>query len=653
MRLPAFPIPYEGETVSSVVARFLGRTAGPTERKLQFLGLGRTASTALTPLDLQALADAMPLGHPWCDNPELVLMRHTPVPLYLYFAHPQRAAISLQSLIGGLCGNPAAALGLTVSAAKSLTRQSKFCRQCVESDIETRGNAVSYREHQPEFVKVCATHGTPLLLSCSTCLGERKAARMWQQAGTCSCDSPTFPPAIEVGLDAAGDDGWLWLSRQVKLILSTSQLPTAPLLPILRRSLKAGGYGSRGGIDSSAVLEDLESHFGCWLLSKVGGLPAQGRLINTRWPARMLGKPSSGEQRLPDTLRALLLTALVATDVAELHDAPVAIKSTDAAQPQGYSSEKRLDRALLSRDLIEQALASAGGKISIAADQLGVSAAVLAVDMRRLGLRLPLPAATIRRIGIAKVEAVRAALRSGEAKNKIQTRLRISEWSLQLIELDDQNLAELHRAATIEAQQLMHREVVTTFIAAHPEAGKTDVRRACVAAVDWLATFDGEWLVENLPERKAAAPSRRAPIRDWSNLDQAFSTKIGVVARSELAKSERPVRLTVARLLNQCAARSVHDPNRKHLLPLTLAAAHANAESEGSFYKRKLAWALNEYQALHVPISTNILRRVAGLQPHRLMEQREFIIEEATRLKISIDARSFLSPHGHPRSRPP
>lgn len=146
MRLPAFPIPYEGETMSSVVARFLGRTAGPTERKLQFLGLGRTASTALMPLDLQALVDVMPLGHPWCDNPELVLMRHTLVPLYLHFAHPQRAASSLQSLLGGLCGNPAAALGLTVSAAKSLARQSKFCRQCVESDIESRGNAVSYRE---------------------------------------------------------------------------------------------------------------------------------------------------------------------------------------------------------------------------------------------------------------------------------------------------------------------------------------------------------------------------------------------------------------------------------------------------------------------------------------------------------------------------
>lgn len=162
-----------------------------------------------------------------------------------------------------------------------------------------------------------------------------------------------------------------------------------------------------------------------------------------------------------------------------------------------------------------------------------------------------------------------------------------------------------------------------------------------------MATFDAEWLAENLPERKAAAPSQRAPIRDWRKLDQAFSREIGAVARSELATSARPVRLTVSMLLKRCSATAAQDPNRKKHLPLTLAAAHAHAESDDSFYKRKLAWALKEYQALHVPISTNILRRVAGLSPKRLMEQRQFIIGEATRLKISIDARCFLSPLGH------
>jgi hypothetical protein len=399
MRLPAFSVPYDGETVSSAVARFLGRTAGPTERKLDFLGLRRTASTALMPLDLQALVDVMPPGHPWCDAPQLVLTRHTLVPLYLYFAHPLRAATSLQSLLGGLCPNPAATLGITVSAAKSLARRIRFCPHCVEADVATRGNAVSYREHQPEFVKLCAVHGTPLRLSCSNCFGDRKAARMWRTAGTCDCESPSCPPVIELGHDLVADAGWLWLSEQVKFILSAPQLPAAPLLPVIRQSLKTRGLWARSGVDSSAILKALESRFGRTLLTEVGVLAPSSSRPNHRWPGRLLGEPALAGERLPDVLRTLLLAALVAADITELAHSPVIPDAKGDAEPQGYGGEKPLVRALLSRESIQRALASAGGKFTVASSLLAVSPAMLAVDMRRLGIALPLPVATIRRLG--------------------------------------------------------------------------------------------------------------------------------------------------------------------------------------------------------------------------------------------------------------
>lgn len=651
MRLPAFTVPYDGETVSSAVARFLVRTAGPTERKLDFLGLRRTASTALMPLDLQALVDAMPLGHPWCDAPHLVLTRHTLVPLYLYFAHPLRAASATQSLLGGLCANPAATLGITVSAAKSLARRTKFCPQCVEADVSTRGNAVIYREHQPEFVKLCVDHDTPLRLSCSNCFGDRKAARMWRTAGTCDCDSPNCPPVIELGRDSVADAGWLWLSKQVRFILSAPQLPAVPLLPVIRQSLKARGLWASSGVDSSAILQALESRFGRALLTEVGALASSDRRPNPRWPGRLLGEPALAGDRLPDVLRTLLLTALAVADVAELADTPIIPDAKGDTEPQGYGGEKPLRRALLSRESIQQALVSAGGKVTVASGLLGVSPAMLAVDMRRLGIRLPLPIATASRLGEVTVEAVRAALRSGEAKHRIQSSLGVSEWSIQLIELDDLELALLHRSATIEAQRSKHRETVTAYLEGHPNAGKMDVCAACVSASDWLRRFDSEWLAEKLPKRKVVPPSKRQPLKSWSELDQAFAKEIRAVARSELAKSTRPVRLTVALLLKWSAATVAQDPRQKHHLPLTLAAAQAHAESENSFYRRKLAWALKEYKALEVPISTNLLRRVAGLPPQRLKEQHKFIVEEAARLRISIDARCFLSPLGRPTSK--
>jgi hypothetical protein len=378
----------------------------------------------------------------------------------------------------------------------------------------------------------------------------------------------------------------------------------------------------------------------------VGVLAPQGRNENRKWPGRLLGEAALAGDRLPDVLRTLFLTALVASDVAELVDTPVILDPSSAAKPQGYGAEKRLCRDLLTRDSIQQALAEANGKVTAAASLLQVSPAVLAVDMRRLGIRLPLPIATSRRLGKEMVESVRAALRTGEAKHKIQSRLGVSEWSIQLIELDDLDLAPLHRAATIEAQRAKHRGAVKAYLEVQPNAGKTDVYASCVSAVDWLRQFDHEWLAESLPKRKVASPSKRKPLKRWNELDQAFANEIRAVSRSELARATRPVRLTVSMLLKESAASVAQNSRRKHHLPLTIAAAQAHAESQDAFYKRKLAWALNEYRALEVPISVNLLRRVAGLPPKRLEEQRDFIIAEASRLKISIDARCFLSPLG-------
>jgi Tn7-like transposition protein D/TniQ len=652
MRLPAFSVPYEGETVASAVARFLNRTAGPTGRKLDLLGLRRTASTALLPLDLQALVDAMPLGHPWCDAPCLVLVRHTLVPLYLYFAHPLRAASTMQSLVGGLCQNPAATLGLTISATKSLARRIKFCPQCVEADVSMHGNAVSYCAHQPEFVRLCASHGTPLRVSCSNCFGDRKAARMWRTVGTCECDSPSCPPVLELGHDPVADAGWLWLSKQVRFILSTPHLPTAPLLPVIRQSLKNCGFWAHSGIDSSSVLRALESRFGRSLLGEVGVLGSSDRRLNQRWPGRLLGEQAVAGERLPDVLRALLLTALVTADVADLTDMPVAVDATKGqAVPQGYGREKILSRDLLSRESIQLALEAADGKFTVASSLLRVSPSRLAVDMRRLGIRNPLPVATTRRLGEATIAAVRSALRSGEVKSKIQSNLGVSEWSIQLIELDELKLPSMHRSASIETKRSTHRETVTAYLQRHQSAGRVDVCNACVSATDWLRRFDREWLAENLPNRKVVQPSERQPLKSWGNIDQNFARAIRDASRAELAKSTRPVRLTVALLLKAAGATVAQISSRKHLVPLTLAAAAAHAETWDSFYKRKLAWALKEYKALEVPISVNLLRRVAGLQPIRLKEQHEFIVAEAARQGIPINALCFLSPLGRPLIR--
>ena len=113
------------------------------------------------------------------------------------------------------------------------------------------------------------------------------------------------------------------------------------------------------------------------------------------------------------------------------------------------------------------------------------------------------------------ISAVRHALKAGTPKIKIQRSLGVSEWSLQLIELDSPALRDEHREAAIELQRERHRSAVLQHRNLHPSAGRSEVLSDCAAAFDWLRHFDGEWLESNLPKPKRARDNGRGPRRDW------------------------------------------------------------------------------------------------------------------------------------------
>lgn len=64
MKVPGFPIPVAGELYSSVVARYLHRTAGYTKRNLGLIGLDRASAAAIVPIAVVELAGRMADGHP-------------------------------------------------------------------------------------------------------------------------------------------------------------------------------------------------------------------------------------------------------------------------------------------------------------------------------------------------------------------------------------------------------------------------------------------------------------------------------------------------------------------------------------------------------------------------------------------------------------
>lgn len=552
MRLPGFPVAVADETIPSTVARHLHRTAGSWSRSLSILGLRRAAVGALVPPNIGQLAEAMPPNHPWSHDVHEIVARHTLVPLYLHFATPSRSAAVLSSVLAGSSGNPNASLGLTRSTARAPTPIYKFCPECVafDSSPQGRGFSVAYREHQPGFVWVCSLHRAPLLFGCTTCQSKRKAVGMWRMAGRCECHRPQHASAYAFDGDPTSKSSAIWIAEQVRTILrNPSTFPESSQAVRLRAALVEAGFGARTGLDADAIVSAMHARFGRKFLEGLG-VPETARTNGgARWPSRLLGSSAVSGERIPCVLLSLLMAGLVTDSLEGLGAFQCSEETSASAAPRGYG-QRPLSRGFLSPEAIAAALGDSKGKIAAAAQRLGVSPAQLAVDMQRQGLRLPLPSATAKRLGSDLIANVRHALQAGTPKIEIQRSLKVSEWSIQLIELDAPELRDAHRQATIQGQRDKHRHVILQYCNQHPAAGRSELAKHCAAAMDWLRTFDFDWLKKNLPEQKYGVKGKRTPRRDWHQFDLSRVEIIRRTVQDELRKLSRPERLTASRLLN-------------------------------------------------------------------------------------------------------
>ena len=637
MRLAAFPAPVEGESLRSVAARFLQRMAGQNRRKLNLLGLQSTRYNAVCPVDLSSLTKAVPSGHPWSDDPRHVLVQHTLVPLYLYFASPKRALEVVEKLSTGVSRNSAATLGLTARAFATSKTSGKFCPDCLQEDLEKRGFYVGYRNHDPAFVGLCVRHNTVLHHECRNCFTEGKSAAMWRMAGTCGCGTPDQGVLGNIANDSGQGAEAFWIAQQVQLALAGDPFPTRNRLLVLRQALIDGGFGYRGGVRSEVVVEALEARFGKAAATLGGWYHDRARVGSPEWPGRMLGS----ERGVPDVYKALLMTALVADDVNQLSDMDEPPGSAHRPLPRGYGNrgsavDLRPDRVRYTLEMCEQ-------KLTVAAGALGISSYTLAAYMRRRGMGHNLAEGVKERLGKHKLTKVRRALRKGIAKKQIQLDCEISEWTLLLIELDALDLRAAHREATVEVQRERHRSAFILFMRAHPNATRTQLAKAFPGSFDWLRTFDAIWMRKHLPARRTAGSSVRRSMVNWEERDRSYAFGIYSMAEDELTSSKRPVRITKTLLLRGVGATSAIN-SRQDKLPLTTVAVEECAEAIDIFHRRRLAWALGEHKRLDMPVSANLLRRIAALHPHILFTNRMFIIDRAKSLRIPIDSRSFLSP---------
>lgn len=647
MRLPSFPAAVQGETVGSVVARYLARAGVVAGRHLDVLGLKGAAATAVVPANLGEFTGGLPVEHPWCDNGDLVIEQHTALPWYLHFSGRDQAVRVTSRILKSASNNPAASLGLTIR--DSVHSEVRFCPACVHEDLQRRGFPVGYREHQIPYVKVCAIHSCVLWRECVRCKGSVKSVTAWRMAGTCDCADPQAEPVCPVNLDSHTLASLLWISRQVRSVLSgEAGARRTALSQVLLEGLQESGFSGRSGLDSGRIKRALLKRFGRDFWECIGKVELVDEGSAQRWPARFLSPQAIQGRCTVDALRALLLSGLLCDRIVDLEASKGDCSSLPVKfqQPKGYG-KKSLTRDLLQACEIESALICKAGRLPAAARLLGVSPARLATDMQRLGLRCPLSAQTRRRIGRQVVDEAKSALRAGEPKKEIKQRLMLSEWSLQLIELDEPAISVAHQEAIVQTQRDSHRKAILDHLQRNPSASRSSIEKACVSSCDWLRRFDPQWLAEHWPDRKVAdSSSQRTARKDWADIDDELVGCLEAVVSEALSKQAIPVWLSATVLMRLARERVGCSTLNRGRTPRIFQLAQDKAESRMEFERRKIRWAMEQHARTHKPVSMNTLRRTAGMLPAMLIDHKEWVRECAVALCISIDARCVLSIHG-------
>lgn len=648
MKLPGFPVAQRGETLASVVARHLERSAAPKTRLLKILGLRIASPSSVVPQDLHQFASVLPEGHPWEGTPELIVKGHTLVPLFLHFAQPERTASVLKTIISGSSGSLSASLGITSTISKDIKQTGRFCPDCIAHDLKTFGFPVLYRQHQPRFVTMCAVHARILRFNCPCARGSNKAIRRWQMAGRCGCGESRTPQVMEADLDPKSEENWLWLSRQVAAILENQDFtPKVNIAANLHWALMRGGFASdkKNSLARDALTKALLDRFTERFLRELG---------LERWcethslkPGRMLHRPVIEGKRIPSNLRMLLLARLVTDDIRSLWS-PVTLNPAPQINrlPLGYLGNSNLNRERIDKEAIRLALDAAKGDLKVAAERLGVSSDTLAADLRHHQIRLPLSTVASNRLGAKRIAAVREALLQGVPKGKIPRLCNVSKRSILLIELDRPELCDAHREASIIRQVEKHRHTLLSFLRDCPGGSRNEFAKRYAKSYRWLGQYDQSWLLSHLPESRRGQHGRgkRRALKDWQPLDQTAFLAVRQSALQELAKPGRPMRLTRSRLLSAAGALAAFSPRRKHRYPSAIAEAELLAEPKQQFARRAIRWALQQLAEQNLAISLNRLRPLASSSLKDLKEHRSYIIEVAAELEMTFEAHSPLAP---------
>lgn len=630
-----FPEVQKGETVYSAFCRYQVRSQLTSGRILTaFLGRHGRAIIAALPTHVKPISSGMPEGHPWRD-PRLIIDGHTTLPYFLYFRNDRARLI--RHCIDGTAVYQKLGIGLATSP-RPIPDHPRYCPQCAEEDEAEFGFSRFLREHQLPGVMVCWKHGGILANGCAACGPYPLEGYPLLMAGRCVCEDGIKPHPV-LANPPENLKSLLWIAGQSKHMVDSPGTTCGDVIAKIRNKAVSRKITRTLGIDVEKFARRIESRIGRDVLLQLGSSVWRNN-EPAPWVRKLLqGAGIEGKQ----TFHLLLAIGAFYDSIEEFErDSGEDDPPRDVKKKRPAPARKAVSH--WGEGLCE--MLKSGESLCRLARNFGVSEKKIAYEIRRQGLRLPLSPA---RIGLHRFEPIRRDLRDGIGLGEICTRNRCHVRTVLLIQLDDPDLYAQYPAAVISRRARRYREVLTAYLADHPDAGRTDLNREpkLAGVLAYLRRHDREWLLSRLPAKRRNGPPKgaRKTRLDWAALDLRKAFELDSAFDRMAAPESRPEWLSRARMLDLAGIgnRFARHPGR---LPLVADVLRRRAETREEYDLLRLKWAVRKIAEMNGSLSLKSILRVISIQQKKIHQHSRALADCARRYGVPIDDQSIFSNPG-------
>ena len=623
-----FPTPYPDEILYSVLCRYWIRAGRPSPRSIMedFYG-ARRDSNILTPRYLGRIASLLPASSGM--SVEFFLKNATIFPYFQPFLTQKRAVAYLEYLSNSLPDNKFLYFSLGMGKLRyPRTNYLRFCSECWKEDVKIHGEPYWHRLHQLPGVMVCPVHRKPLM----------------ETAITMCAAGKSFYPAEErlIGQSQA----WGVYSDEMMEKLS---LITSDSAWLLQNGMNCGSYEQTrakyaqyarsqgfdsltGHIRAKKLRSAVQNHFGDELLNL---LDASCENIGESWIERIFHSPQSFQHPV---YHILLTELMVGSTLAFFQEeCPEFLPFGPSPWPcfnpvcPGYR-----------RDVIERYDANPYSSCMHAKFECPICGMTYrrkrAMNKEEQYARRPKivdygplwkdklreciverrlsPRETCEIMGCDFYTVNRYAVRFGFLKAE----------NAYFINWKAQPSSSKARPAMSDTEAREHyRRQWLKLMEQRPNAIRSELIRMAPSCYIWLRKNDLEWYNLHSP------PARYVNF-DWAEKDRQTLERIRTAYERLSGGDGKPRRITKTALINESAAHSLSSEDALNKMPETSSFLNAVLESQESWHKRKIIWAVHELSENEQRPTPNRVMLKACISTKYLAELMPFIMEQLSKL---------------------